>query len=92
MSIITAVFRLDCKGSFTCSQQPNTYLAYKQCLTIIRENIYCLILEDVLFTQVMQKDFDSIILCLLCFMNWYSWGVIRSLYRIVHICIVFLQL
>ena len=47
-------------------------------------------MEDVLFTLAIQKNFDSIILCLLCFMNWwYSWGVILSLYRIVDICIFF---
>ena len=49
-----------------------------------------LVLEDVLFTLAIQKNFDSIILCLLCFMNWwYSWGVIHSLYRIVDVCIFF---
>ena len=29
--------------------------------------IYCLILEDVLFTQAIQKNFDLTVLCLLCF-------------------------
>ena len=49
-----------------------------------------LVLEDVLFTLAIPKNFDSIILCLLCFMNWwYSWGVIHSLYRIVDVCIFF---
>ena len=76
-----------CKGGFLCSQRSNRYLAYEHCLVFIKENIYCLILEDVLFTQAMQKDFSSIILCTLCFMNWwYSWGVIRSLCRIRKVC------
>ena len=38
MSIITAVLRLNCNGRFTFSQRPNTYLAYKQCLTFIKDN------------------------------------------------------
>ena len=41
-----------------------------------------LILGDVLFTRAMQKDFDSIILGLLCFMNWYSLRDIRILHCI----------
>ena len=40
----------------------------------------------------MQKDLIPVINCLLCLMNWYSWGVIRSSLRIhthsLRICTV----
>ena len=39
------------------------------------------ILRHVLF-RVMQKYLSPVISCLLCCMNWYSWGVIRSSHHI----------
>ena len=43
--------------------------------------VIILILKHVLF-RVMQKYLSPVINCLLCFMNWYSWGVIRKSHRI----------
>ena len=43
--------------------------------------IIILILKHVLL-RLMQKYLSPVINCLACCMNWYSWGVIRSSYRI----------
>ena len=43
--------------------------------------VIILILKHVLF-RLMQKYLSPVINCLLCFMNWYSWGVIRKSHRI----------
>ena len=43
--------------------------------------IIILILKHVL-VRLMQKYLILVINCLLCCMNWYSWGVIRSSHRI----------
>ena len=43
--------------------------------------VIILILKHVL-VRLMQKYLILIINCLLCCMNWYSWGVIRSSHRI----------
>ena len=43
--------------------------------------VIILILKHVL-VRLMQKYLILVINCLLCCMNWYSWGVIRSSHRI----------
>ena len=43
--------------------------------------VIILILKHVLF-RLMQKYLSLVINYLLCCMNWYSWGVIRSSHRI----------
>ena len=43
--------------------------------------VIILILKHVLF-RLMQKYLSPVINCLLCCMNWYSWGVIRKSHRI----------
>ena len=43
--------------------------------------VIILILKHVLF-RLMQKYLIPVINCLLCCMNWYSWGVIRKSHRI----------
>ena len=43
--------------------------------------VIILILKHILF-RLMQKYLNLVINRLLCCMNWYSWGVIRSLHRI----------
>ena len=43
--------------------------------------VIILILKHVLLRR-MQKYVSPVIDCLLCCMNWYTWGVIRSSHRI----------
>ena len=54
------------------------------CVTFIKKNIYCYqFYFGTRTVETMQKDFCSIIFCLLCCMNWwYSWGIIRASLRI----------
>ena len=43
--------------------------------------VIILILKHILF-RLTQKYLSPVMNCLICFMNWYSWGVIRSSYLI----------
>ena len=45
--------------------------------------VIILILKHV-WVKLMQKYLILVINCLLCCMNWYSWGVIRSSHRILY--------
>ena len=53
------------------------------CLIFIKKNSYCYQFNFGIYTlQTMQKDYDLILFCLLCCMNWYSWGFIHTYFPI----------
>ena len=64
-----------CESAFTTSDRWS-YLHKKHNISS-----YFLILKHVLL-RLMKKYIIPVINCLLCCMNWYSWGVIRRSHRI----------
>ena len=52
-------------------------------LIFIKKDIYCHKLNFGTYTvQAMQNDFNFVIFCLSCYINWYCGGIISSSFRI----------